>query len=271
MLGLKSFCPQEVLTCSLAISPAPFSLWPWSSQISIYTLSGGVPRWWILAGLWSFPPMFWSLGLGHSVLASTGWEFCRSQISMTFGSQDWGAPIQLIWAVEKSGQWRIKGASIFLMATCGGLMTVFSSRLKGVGNYSPKRNINDRRNSEAVFIIISYVWAMDCWLVSQSVCLYWFCCSRHLTPTGLKNFLGKRPCECAVLAIKTNVFPSNGSAVMNQSPRACLDGGCHFLLALEKLRVLICVKKSIWGGEELFLKDNFGLGRLPSLDVLNSH
>lgn len=65
--------------------------------------------------------------------------------------------------------------------------------------------------------------------------MYWFCCSRHLTPTGFKNFLGKRPCECAVLAIKTNAFPSNGSAVMNQSPRARLDGGCHFLTGFGKI------------------------------------
>lgn len=69
----------------------------------------------------------------------------------------------------------------------------------------------------------------------NSVCLYWFCFSRHLTPPGFKNFLGKRQCECTVLAIKTNAFPSNGSAVMNQSLCARFDGGCHFLLALEEL------------------------------------
>lgn len=66
-----------------------------------------------------------------------------------------------------------------------------------------------------------------------------------MSPTGFKNFLGKRPCECAVLAIKTNAFPSNGSAVMNQSPHAHLSGWCYALLALEKLWVLVCVKKSV--------------------------
>lgn len=41
-------------------------------------------------------------------------------------------------------------------------MTVFRSRLACVGNYSPKRNINDKRNSETVFMIINYDWATDC-------------------------------------------------------------------------------------------------------------
>lgn len=40
-------------------------------------------------------------------------------------------------------------------------MTVFCSRLNGVGNYNPKRNINDRQNSKTVFVIINYVLAMD--------------------------------------------------------------------------------------------------------------
>jgi len=41
-------------------------------------------------------------------------------------------------------------------------MTVICTRLKSVGNYSPKKNINDRQNSKTVFVIINYVWAMDC-------------------------------------------------------------------------------------------------------------
>ena len=42
-------------------------------------------------------------------------------------------------------------------------MTIFCSRLKGVGNYSPKRNINDRQNSETVCVIIimSRQWIAD--------------------------------------------------------------------------------------------------------------
>lgn len=132
-----------------------------------------------------FPTTLWSLGLLHNVLGSTEQEFCRRQISMRFGSQDWGAPIQLVWAVEK------EGSSILLIVRCERLMTVFGSRLKDIGNCIPKRNINDRQNSETVFITINYVLAMDCWLVKESVCLYWFCCSRHLTPTGLRTFLGR--------------------------------------------------------------------------------
>lgn len=131
--------------------------------------------------------MFWSLGLHHRVLGSTGQEFCRSQIAVRFGAQDWGPPNQLIWAMEK------EAASIFLVATCGGLMAVFHSRLAGVGNYSSKRNINDKRNSETVFMIINYVWATDCWFVSQraeSTCTG-FAVPDIWVPQDLRTFLGR--------------------------------------------------------------------------------
>lgn len=121
------------------------------------------------------------------MLGSTGREFCTSQISVRFGTRDWGRPSQLTWSMEK------EAASIFLMAICKGLMTVFCSRLKGVGNYSPKSNTNDIENSETVFMIINYVWAMGCWFVSRravSTCTgssvpdIWL-------PKGLRTFLGR--------------------------------------------------------------------------------
>lgn len=154
------------------------------------------------------------------------------------------------------------------MAVCEGF-TIFCSSLKGVNNYCPRRGRQNRKGS----VCYNKLCLGNALLTHQSrnnVCLYWFWCLQHLTPAGFKNFLGKRPRECAVLAIKTNAFPSNGSAVMNQSPRVCLHDGCHSLLALEKLWVPMCVKSG-GGGEELFLKDNFSPGRLPSLNVLDSH
>lgn len=48
------------------------------------------------------------------------------------------------------------------MATCGGSLTIFCLRLKGVDNYSMKRNIDEMQDSRMVFIIIHYVWAIDC-------------------------------------------------------------------------------------------------------------
>lgn len=180
----KVFFPQEVLTCFLAISAAPF--WAWSSWTSIYPLSG---RGYQGAGSWQDDGLSHHALVAehHSVLSSTGREFCTSQISMRFGSLDWGAPIQLVWAAEK------EGTSTFWMTAWGGLMAIFCSRPKGFGNCSLATNIRDRQNSKAGFVIVNYVWPRDCWIVSHrtvSTCTAFAVPDIYL-PQDLRTFLGR--------------------------------------------------------------------------------